>query len=82
MTMVNGTYQMLAYADYPAFVSTMEEMRDNGAIVQEDLDELLDRFPDPRPSAAPAWEEDEGTEIYLRNPPDLDPLATLPLSGG
>jgi hypothetical protein len=82
MTMVNGTYQMLAYADYPAFVSTMEGMRDNGAIVQEDLDELLDRFPDPRPSAAPAWEEDEGTEIYLRNPPDLDPLATLPLSGG
>ncbi len=44
MTMVNGTYQMLGHADYRAFVSTLEEMRDNGAIVQEDLEEFKKDF--------------------------------------
>lgn len=82
MTIINSTYQMLAHGNYQQFVETLEKMRDGGMITQDALDDLLPRFPDPRPSAAPAWEQDEGAEIYLRNPPDLEPLATLPFRRG
>jgi hypothetical protein len=74
---IRAKYALLQWSDYPAFRDWIKGAENRGSITPEDVEQLLVVFPDPRPIRPPSWEEDDGAEAKLRDPPDAGPLARL-----
>jgi len=68
-------YAELSWTDYRAFDRWVRSIVEGGAISRADAEELLTRFPNPRPVRVPEAPEEEGTVVYLTDPPDVGPLA-------
>ena len=74
-------YAELQWSDYPAFVRWVRSIAESGMVPQMDANELLARFPNPRPARLQETPEEEETVAYLTNPQDTGPLAKFPNHG-
>ena len=74
---IRAQYALLQWSDYPRFRDWIRDAVGSGLISPDDAEQLLVDFPDPRPVRPPSWEEDDGAEAKLRDPPDVGPLARL-----
>ena len=70
-------YALLQWSDYPGFRDWIQDAVGRGSLSPEDAEQLLLDLPDPRPVRPLSWEEDDGAEAKLRDPPDAGPLARL-----
>ena len=80
MSLIEGAYSMHAYSDYSNFVSTLDDMANQGYIEESDIPQLLIAFDNPRPTSAPEWEEDADTETYLRKSRGSRPIGWFEFS--
>ena len=76
---ITSMYDTTAGSDYGGFVDWIHSLAEGGQISSSDAEDVLTRFPNPSPVSAPVWDDEEGTEAYLKDPPDLGPLADIPL---
>ena len=63
---------MHAFSDYSNFVSTLDDMANQGYIEESDIPQLLIAFDNPRPTSAPEWEEDADTNLSPKS--DMRPI--------
>ena len=76
---ITSMYDTMAGSDYGGFVDWVHSLVEGGQISSSDAEDVLARFPNPSPVSAPVWDDEEGTEAYLKDPPDLGPLSDIPL---
>lgn len=74
-------YNELQWKNYPGFRAWVLSIATDKSISEKDANEILSRFPDPRPSRPRGWEQEDGVEAYLRDPPDSEPLANVEYRG-
>ncbi|MDB2540184.1 Z1 domain-containing protein [Candidatus Poseidoniales archaeon] len=66
-------------SEYPEFLEMLTGMKNNGLITPKQYEEILSHFPEIQPQIVDDWQEDEDQESYMKNPPDLEPLANEPI---
>jgi hypothetical protein len=71
----NSLYQTKGSSDYGAFVDLVNGYSQRGEISSSDAEDILETYPNPNPVTAPLWDDEEGVEAYLKDPPDPGPLA-------
>lgn len=76
---IRSMFDTLAASDYGSFVDWVYSLVVEGQITSSDAEEVIGKFPNPSPISAPIWDDEEGTEAYLKDPPDLGPLSDIPL---
>lgn len=74
-------YDKWAQRDYAKFEDIVRKAAASGTIGEAEVDEVLLDFPNPTPKRQLDWEEDDGAEAKLRNPPDVGPLARIKFRG-
>ena len=70
----DSLYQTMGANDYGGFVEQVNGFSQRGDITPVQAEEILEMYPNPRPLTAPQWDEEEGTESFLKDPPDVGPL--------
>ena len=73
---IRGYYSECGH-DYSEFTDYLEELFDENKISNEEKQDLMHRFPNENPPFPTPLDSEEGVEVYLKNPPDLDPLRNL-----
>lgn len=74
---IASKYEEQGYRDYEGFVNWLRRVAADGTVSKDELENLQRQFCNPRPRQPPDWQEEEGVEAYLRNPPDSGPLAGI-----
>ena len=70
----DSLYQTMGTNNYGRFVDQVNGFSQRGEITLVQAEEILEMYPNPRPLTAPQWDEEEGTESFLKDPPDVGPL--------
>ena len=73
---IRGYYNECGH-DYSEFTDYLEELFDEGKITNSEKQDLMQRFDNPIVPLPTPLDSEEGVEVYLKNPPDLDPLRNL-----
>ena len=73
---IRGYYNECGH-DYVEFTDYLEELFDEGKINSSEKQDLMQRFPNTTAPPPTPLDSEEDVEVYLKNPPDLDPLRNL-----
>jgi hypothetical protein len=73
---IKQSYDSDTYSEFRLF---LEAIKDGEQITEIQFNQLIVDFPENLPQTVPDWEEDEDLESYMKDPPEREPLASLPL---